>query len=42
MWTRIKFVINAGLIGVTCFRMIGAWIGKRPVRTSPARQVRAL
>jgi hypothetical protein len=33
MWTRIKIVINVALVGVTCGRMIVAWIGKKPVRT---------
>jgi hypothetical protein len=33
MWTRIKIVINVALIGVTCGRMIVAWIGKKPART---------
>jgi len=32
MWTRIKFMINITLVGVTLGRMIVAWISKKPVR----------
>jgi hypothetical protein len=35
MWTRIKIAINLTLIGVTCGRMLAAWIRKRPVQTFP-------
>jgi hypothetical protein len=30
MWTRMRLVINVTLIGVTCGRMMVAWIRKRP------------
>jgi hypothetical protein len=30
VWTRIHFLINVALVGVTCARMIMAWIGKKP------------